>query len=36
MSHILHVDASIQNDRSVSRKLTARPADRYYPNWTSA
>jgi FMN-dependent NADH-azoreductase len=27
MSHLLHIDSSIQGDRSVSRKLTARAAD---------
>ena len=27
MAHLLHIDSSIQGDRSVSRKLTARAAD---------
>lgn len=27
MSHLLHIDSSIQGDRSVSRRLTARAAD---------
>ncbi|MCU1626253.1 MAG: dehydrogenase (quinone), partial [Pseudonocardia sp.] len=26
MAHLLHIDSSIQGDRSVSRKLTARAA----------
>ena len=26
MSHLLHIDSSIQRDRSVSRRLTARAA----------
>lgn len=29
MPHLLHVDSSIQSDRSVSRRLTARAADRW-------
>src|SRR3712207_2260794 len=29
MSHLLHIDSSIQGDRSVSRRLTARAADRW-------
>ena len=27
MAHLLHIDSSIQGDRSVSRKLTARARD---------
>jgi FMN-dependent NADH-azoreductase len=27
MAHLLHIDSSIQGDRSISRKLTARAAD---------
>jgi FMN-dependent NADH-azoreductase len=26
MAHLLHIDSSIQGDRSVSRRLTAAPA----------
>ena len=29
MAHLLHIDSSIQGDRSVSRRLTARAADRW-------
>jgi FMN-dependent NADH-azoreductase len=29
MPHLLHIDSSIQGDRSVSRKLTARARDRW-------
>jgi FMN-dependent NADH-azoreductase len=29
MAHLLHIDSSIQGDRSVSRKLTARARDRW-------
>ena len=29
MAHLLHIDSSIQGDRSVSRKLTARARDGY-------
>jgi len=29
MSHLLHIDASVQGDQSVSRRLTARAADRW-------
>src|SRR5947209_19382555 len=29
MSHLLHIDSSIQGERSVSRRLTARAADRW-------
>jgi FMN-dependent NADH-azoreductase len=28
-SHLLHIDSSIQGDRSISRRLTARAADRW-------
>ncbi|MDX6310946.1 MAG: hypothetical protein QOF44_410, partial [Streptomyces sp.] len=27
MARLLHIDSSIQGDRSISRKLTARAAD---------
>jgi FMN-dependent NADH-azoreductase len=27
VAHLLHIDSSIQGDRSVSRKLSARAAD---------
>ena len=39
MSHLLHIDSSIQGDRSVSRRLTARAADRWraaHPDGTVA
>jgi FMN-dependent NADH-azoreductase len=29
MAHLLHIDSSVQGDRSVSRRLTARAADRW-------
>jgi FMN-dependent NADH-azoreductase len=29
MAHLLHIDSSIQGDRSVSRRLSARAADRW-------
>jgi FMN-dependent NADH-azoreductase len=29
MSHLLHIDSSVQGERSVSRRLTARAADRW-------
>ena len=29
MPHLLHIDSSVQEDRSVSRRLTARAADRW-------
>jgi len=29
MPHLLHIDASVQGDQSVSRRLTARAADRW-------
>src|SRR6202045_1302939 len=29
MSHLLHIDSSVQGDLSVSRRLTARAADRW-------
>lgn len=29
MSHLLHIDSSVQGDRSVSRRLTARAVDRW-------
>jgi len=29
MAHLLHIDSSVQEDRSVSRRLTARAADRW-------
>ena len=32
MPHLLHIDSSIQGDRSVSRRLTARAA----ANWRAA
>jgi FMN-dependent NADH-azoreductase len=37
MSHLLHIDSSVQGDVSVSRRLTARAADRWraaYPGGT--
>ncbi|CAN7629178.1 FMN-dependent NADH-azoreductase [Mycolicibacterium frederiksbergense] len=30
MPHLLHIDSSVQEDRSVSRRLTARAADRWH------
>ncbi len=29
MAHLLHIDSSVQGDRSVSRRLTARAAERW-------
>ena len=29
MAHLLHIDSSVQGDRSISRRLTARAADRW-------
>jgi FMN-dependent NADH-azoreductase len=29
MSHLLHIDTSVRGDASVSRRLTARAADRW-------
>ena len=31
MAHVLHIDSSVQGDRSVSRRLTARAAERGAP-----